>query len=124
MKNNIKSNLILRFFLEVLTLIFCGMWAYKLGDGYIGLTLSFLFPFIISLIWGVFNVLGDPSRNGKTFVKVSGWTRLKIEAVIFLIGVYCLSQITMEFIGLLYFFIILFHYLMSKERILWLIKQK
>jgi len=76
------SNLALRFGLELAAFTGLAMAAWKLSSGNVRWVTVFAVPVIAAVIWGVFNVVGDPSRSGEAPVEVSGWIRLAIELAI------------------------------------------
>ena len=71
-------NFALRFLLEILALVTFGAWAKAQFPGTLGFILMILIPLIATVIWGTFNVKGDPSRSGKAPVPVTGMVRLLI----------------------------------------------
>ncbi len=64
-------------------------------------------PVLFASIWGIFAVKGDPSRSGKTVIQTPGWARLILEILLFTIA------------GLA-----LLHYIISYDRVIWLLKRK
>ena len=73
--------------------------------------------------WGkiIFNVPGDPSRSGNRPVPVSGLVRLIIEVSIFATGAIALFASQYWRMALVFSAIILMHYILSYDRIVWLL---
>ena len=80
-------NLALRFGLELAALLGLGLAAWKFTPGPARWAAVALVPIAAAVIWGVFNVLDDPSRSGAAPVEVTGWVRLAIELAILAAGV-------------------------------------
>lgn len=121
MSHNIL-NLILRFLLELVALLSLGMWGRSLSDGAIGIFLMILVPVIAAVLWGTFNVKGDPSRSGKAPVPVPGWVRLTLELAYFGVSSWALSKSNFT-AGVGFGVIVILHYLFSLDRIKWLLRQ-
>jgi hypothetical protein len=115
-------NLAVRFILEILALVALGSWGRAQSQGALGLILMILFPLLAAATWGVFNVKGDPSRSGKAPVPVPGIVRLLLEFVFFGLATWALFSINPTF-GWIFGLIALGHYLLSYDRILWLLKR-
>ena len=114
-------NLAVRFLLEVVALISMGMWSYKHNDGWLAIALAIAVPLIAAGVWGVFNVLDDPSRSGAAPVEVAGWVRLLIEFTVFSLAAAALYNIGYTKISILFVVAVTIHYLVSYERIMWLL---
>ncbi len=115
-------NLALRFALEVGALAGLAAAAWKLGSGpaqWIGVVLV---PVVAAVAWGVFNVLHDPSRSGAAPVEVSGWIRLALELTILGGGAAAVGFATRPELGVAFGLAIVGHYLLSRDRIEWLVK--
>lgn len=116
-------NLALRFCLEMTALIGVGMWGWHQTDGWRRYLFAIGLPLILSAIWGVFNVPGDPSRSGNAPVVVPGFVRLVIEALFFACGGYALISLGHVTIGGTFIVVVIVHYMASFNRILWLLKR-
>jgi len=116
-------NLTIRFLLELTALIAIGIWGWNLNDNWLGFVLAPGIPIIVAAIWGIFAVPDDPSRSGKALIAIPGIVRLLIELAIFAFAT--LSIYDFGFTGLSCIFgsIIAIHYIVSYDRIIWLIKQ-
>ena len=120
--NHNSPNLILRFLLEVAALISLGMWGRSLAEGTTGIFMMFLIPAIAAVLWGIFNVKGDPSRSGKAPVPVPGWVRLTLELVFFGVSVRALATFRTS-VGIVFGVLVIIHYLFSIDRIKWLLSR-
>lgn len=120
--NHNSPNLILRFLLEVVALLSLGMWGRSLAQGTLGIFLMILIPVLAAVLWGTFNVKGDPSRSGKAPVPVLGWVRLTLELVFFGGSAWALSRSYVT-AGFGFGVVVILHYLFSLERIKWLLRQ-
>ncbi|MCB0400923.1 MAG: YrdB family protein [Flavobacteriales bacterium] len=119
---NHPINLALRFLLEICALLAVGYWAYLWQDSNLRYVFMILFPCILAAVWGIFAVPGDPSRSGKTVVKTPGWIRLILELIIFSLGILALYQTHLITAASLLCGWTLLHYLLSVDRINWLMK--
>jgi hypothetical protein len=114
-------NLALRFGLELGALAGLGAAAWHLTSGSIRWIAVIIVPVLAAVIWGVFNVLDDPSRSGEAPVEVAGWVRLCIELVILgggAAGFYIAGQ---RNIAIAFAILIIFHYGTTWNRIQWLL---
>jgi hypothetical protein len=74
-------------------------------------------------LWGVFAVPDDPSRSGKTIVSVPGWLRLMLELLILYGATWALYSVDQVMLAVVVAACITFHYLVSVDRLVWLVKQ-
>jgi hypothetical protein len=114
------ANLAFRFVLEIAALIAIGVGGYNLARGFAAWILAIGLPLIAAVAWGTFNVPGDGSRSGEAPVEVPGAVRLLLELVFFSTAVVLLwfvSPVAATLLGLG----VLVHYLLSIDRIRWLI---
>ena len=88
-----------------------------------GVVLAFVLPFALALIWGIFAVPGDPSRSGKAPVPIAGSLRLLLELLVFSFPVWCLADQGMPYLAGAFAILVLFHYIISLDRIKWLVKK-
>lgn len=114
-------NLIIRFLLEITTLVSAGMWAWNISHGWAGLILTFALPVFIAVIWGIFAVPNDPSRSGKAPIVTPGIIRLLIELSIFAFASWAFFDIELTIIGLVFGIVVIVHYIVSYDRIKWLL---
>jgi hypothetical protein len=114
-------NLALRFGLELGALAGLGAAAWHLTSGSIRWIAVIIVPVLAAVIWGVFNVLDDPSRSGEAPVEVAGWVRLSIELLILgggAAGFYIAGQPN---IAITFAILVIFHYATTWSRIQWLL---
>ncbi len=113
-------NLALRFLLEIIALIAVGLWSYRLTNTSWKYVLVLFIPLLIALVWGLFNVPGDPSRSGAAPVVIPGMVRLIIELVIFSFASWALFQTGHNRWSIIFLAVVIGHYLFSLDRITWL----
>jgi len=116
-------NLLVRFLMELAVLFSTGYWGWKMHSGITRFILMLLLPLVLAAIWGIFSVADDPSRSGKTVVAVSGIIRLIIELSFFAFGSWAIYKTGYPNIAWIFLVITIIHYLISYDRILWLLKQ-
>ena len=114
-------NLAARFILEVIALVSVGIWGWKFTDQWFHYLLAIGVPIVLAIVWGTFNVPGDPSRNGEAPVIVSGVTRLVIELGIFSVAAWALYDVGYIKFSLILVLAVVIHYLVSYERVVWLL---
>ena len=117
------ANLTLRFILELSVLISSGAWGYKQGTGFFKILLAIFIPALLATIWGVFAVPDDPSRSGNTVIATPGIVRLFMELAIFAFGTWTFYSLGYSKIGYVFGAIVLLHYILSYDRVLWLVSQ-
>ena len=116
-------NLTLRFILELVALFMAGYWAKEQNDSWQRYILMIGLPLILATLWGVFAVPDDPSRSGSAPIPISGWLRLLLEVAIFSFAIFCLHDLGYSKLTWIFAMIVLFHYILSYDRIQWLLKQ-
>lgn len=116
-------NLAIRFLLEIAALLAMGIWGWGQGDYWWRYLLAFGVPITAALVWGVFNVPNDPSRSGSAPIAVPGFIRLTIELSIFAFAIWALRDLDQNRISFVLGLIIVIHYILSYDRILWLFRQ-
>jgi hypothetical protein len=123
-------NLTLRFILEIIALISIGHWtldighwAWTLSDTWLHYFYAFSFPVLFAAFWGIFTVKNDPSRSGKAPIPIPGYLRLILELTFFSFATWGLKNSGYSQFALTFFIVVIFHYLLSYDRIKWLIKQ-
>ena len=115
-------NLAIRFLLEIIALIALGAWAKAQFPGATGFILMIVVPLVAAAAWGTFNVKGDPSRSGKAPVPVPGLIRLLLELSIFSSATWALFTLNPTY-GWIFGLVTLVHYILSYDRIAWLLKR-
>lgn len=114
-------NLLLRFLLELTALGFAGFWGWKTGGaGFRRYLLSIGAVVLLAALWGTFRVPGDP---GKAPVAVPGLVRLVLEMFFFAAATWAAYISVSARAGLIFGAIVSLHYLISYDRILWLLRQ-
>ena len=114
------ANLALRFLLELAALVGLGFLGYLMSFGWPRFLLAAALPVVAAAIWGTFAVPDDPSRSGTAPVPVAGWIRLMIEAAVFGLGIAGLATAS-EFVALPVLTLVVIHYLLSVDRVRWLL---
>jgi hypothetical protein len=115
-------NLALRFGLEIAAFTGIAMAAWNLSSGNLRWVAVIAVPVVAAIIWGVFNVVDDPSRSGEAPIEVSGWIRLAVELLVLGGGAaaFAITQRPTIAIGLV--ILIAIQYATSWSRIEWLIQ--
>ena len=113
-------NLALRFFLELAALYFMGYWGWTQHKGALRYLLAIGLPLLAASVWGVFRVPGD---GGAPRVRVSGLVRLVIEGLFFGFAIWGLLDAGATTTGWIFGGLVLFHYLISYDRIGWILRQ-
>ena len=117
-------NLVIRFLLELTALISLGIWAWHAGNpGWQPYAMAVGIPTAAAAIWGIFNVPNDPSRSGSAPVVVPGVIRLIIELTIFALATWALNDLGYSRMSIVFCVVVIVHYLVSYDRIIWLLKQ-
>lgn len=112
-------NLAIRFLLEIVALIALALWGWRTHDGAIRVLWALGPPLAAALIWGVFRVPNDP---GAAPVAVPGWLRLLLELLFFASAVLALRAAGWPLPAVILAGIVIVHYLLSYDRILWLLR--
>lgn len=116
-------NLTIRFLLELTALAAIGGWGWKLSDGWFRFVLALGVPIIVATIWGTFAVPNDPSRSGAAPIVVSGIVRLAIELAVFAFATWTLHDLGFTRLSWILGVLVVIHYIISYDRIMWLIIQ-
>jgi hypothetical protein len=123
MSNN-RVNLFFRFLLEVCAIVTFGVWGYGLSDQWPRILLAGVFPLLFAGIWGVFAVPNDPSRSGKTVIPTPGTVRLALELLLFSAATWMLIGLGEHGLGWIFGGMVMLHYVISYDRIAWLLRQR
>ena len=116
-------NLMVRFVLELCALATAGYWGWAAHRGQWRLLLAAGLPLLLVLLWGVFAVPDDPSRAGRAPVPVPGIVRLFFEWAVFAFAAWALYDAGLPVLGLILTVAVVAHYILSYDRITWLIRQ-
>lgn len=114
-------NLALRFLLELTALGSLGVLGWLRFEGPARLVAAIGLPLLFMVLWGVFAVPDDPSRSGSAPVPVPGGARLALELGLFATAAAALHLAGFAVPGLLFASTVAAHYLMSWDRIRWLL---
>jgi len=121
--NIYSANLVLRFLLEILTLILLAILGWNLGDGFLRLVFSAGLPIIAAALWGLFAVPDDPSRSGKAPIPIPGLLRLLLEGSFFASAVWALRILEQSAWAILFALIVCVHYGLAYKRFVWLLRR-
>jgi len=113
----------LRFLLELVTLFSFGYWGWSHHEDIFRFIWMIALPVIAAIIWGTFAVPNDPSRSGKAPIPTPGFLRLLLELAFFAFGLWCLFTAGQPTWGWILGILVIFHYAISYDRIIWLFKQ-
>jgi hypothetical protein len=116
-------NLAVRFLLELTALYAFGLWGWTQHTGVLRYLLTIGLPLLAATLWGTFRVPADSSANGKAPVPVAGWLRLLLEVIFFTFAAWCLFDAGAIVAAYVFSGISLIHYLVSYDRILWLLRE-
>ena len=116
-------NLAVRFLLEVVALLAMAYWGWTQHEGLFRFVWAIGLPVVSAVIWGSFAVPDDPSRSGKAPVPVPGIVRLLLELAFFALATWALVASGLQWAGALFGVVVVVHYLLSYDRIAWLIRQ-
>ena len=115
-------NLALRFFLEIVTWIAPGLWAWHFFDGASAYLFALLLPLLMISLWGIFNVPNDPSRGGKAPIVVPGKIRLVLELTEFSLGLWAWQAAGYPNFAWLILALLVLHHILLKDRLIWIWK--
>ncbi len=116
-------NLAVRFLLEIAGLVALGLMGWHYGNGIYEYAFAIGFPLLAAICWGTFAVPDDPGRSGKTVVRVPGLLRLILELTFFISASWSFIVTGATILGWAYATVVLVHYVVSHDRVLWLIRQ-
>jgi hypothetical protein len=116
-------NLLLRFVLELAALASLGYWGWTQFDGALRFLLAIGLPLLAATIWGTFRVPGDASASGRAPVPVRGTLRLLIELGLFGSATWALFDAGATGSAYIFGGLVFLHYIVSYDRIAWLMKQ-
>jgi hypothetical protein len=116
-------NLAIRFLLELSALLAMGVWGWQQREGWLRYVLALGIPLMAALLWGICAVPRDPSRSGKAPIAVPGLIRLMLELAIFAFAAWALYASSSVALSWILGIAVAIHYLISYDRIRWLIEQ-
>jgi hypothetical protein len=116
-------NLAVRFILEIMGLVALGWWGWNRAEGITRFALALGIPLLAAALWGTFAVPDDPSRSGHARVPVPGIVRLIVELAFFSSAAWSLFAVGATMLGWVYCIAVLIHYVVSYDRVAWLVRQ-
>lgn len=114
-------NLALRFGLELAALTGLAIAAWRLTSAPLRPIAVVGVPLIAAAAWGVFNVVGDPSRSGSAPIEVPGWTRLLVELAVLGAGTVAFAMAGWRPVAVGYAALVVLHNVAAWPRIHWLL---
>jgi hypothetical protein len=118
-----RVNLAIRFLLEIAALVSMGIWGWRQREDWIRFILAIGIPLAAAVAWGLFAVRDDPSRSGAAPIPVPGLIRLLLELAFFGLSVWMLYHMQYLRLSWILGITVALHYLISYDRIRWLIRQ-
>jgi hypothetical protein len=122
MSNN-SLNLALRFLLEIAASLAFAYWGWHQASGTPRYLSALGVPMAAAVLWGTFRVPGDASASGKAPIPVPGLVRLLLELAFFGFAVWGLWSLDATTPGLILAGVVLLHYAISYDRVVWLLRQ-
>ena len=116
------ANLILRFLLELAALGGFAALAWRSTEGSWRFLAVIVVVVLIGAVWATFAVPNDPSRSGNAPVPVPGALRLLLEFAVLLGGAWAFHAAGYSWVGLTITALVIVHYLLWTERIVWLMQ--
>jgi hypothetical protein len=116
-------DLVLRFGLEVATVVALAAAGWQQASGATRWVAALGLPLVAVLVWGTFNVPGDPSRSGRAPVVVPGWARLVVELAILASGAVAVGVVGGPVVAAGFVALAALHYAVCFSRVRWLISQ-
>ena len=116
-------NLAVRFLLELVALYAIGLWGWEQTESWYRIIFAFGLPVFFAAVWGVFAVPNDPSRSGAAPVAVNGIVRLTLEFAFFGFAIWCVYDLGHSSMYWIMGLLITAHYIISYERLKWLLKR-
>lgn len=117
-------NLALRLLLELAAYLAMAYWGWTQHSGILQFVWAIGLPLFWMILWGTFAVPDDPSRSGKAPVPVPGFVRLLLEAAYFATAIWATNASGFSIAAIIFAVVVVVHYLLSYDRIRWLLNQK
>lgn len=117
---NHPMNLLYRFILELSLLASFFYWGFSQNEGWYQFLYALGLPFLSTIIWATFKAK-EPFEKSPLVI-VPGYLRLIIELGLFGLGVYLLYLSENIFLSEIFAGFIILHYVISYQRIIWLLK--
>jgi hypothetical protein len=115
-------NLAVRFLLELSAMGAMGYWGWTQHEGLARWLWAIGLPIVAAVLWGTFAVPNDPSRSGQAPIPTPGTIRLLLELSFFAFGTIALIVSQRVSAGAVLAAVTILHYVISYDRILWLLK--
>ena len=115
-------NLALRFLLELAALGAMAYWGWTQYAGLESWLGAICLPLVAAFLWRTFAIPNDPSRSGQAPIPTPGTVRLLLELSIFAAGVIALIASQRIFAGVVLAALVVIHYALSYDRIIWLLR--
>lgn len=116
-------NLAVRFLLELCALAAIAYWGWTQHSGLLRYLLAIGGPLVAAVLWGTFRVPDDGSSSGRAPVPVPGLVRLVLELAFFTFAAWGLYDAGQTLLALILAGVVVLHYLLSYNRIAWLLRQ-
>jgi hypothetical protein len=117
-------NLAVRFLLEIAALLALGYWGFDQHSGIWRFVLGLGLPVLAAIAWGTFAVPDDRSRSGSAPVPVPGAVRLILELALFGLASWALYDAGRPVLALILAGVTVVHYVVSYDRIAWLLRHR
>jgi hypothetical protein len=117
-------NLVVRFLLELSALFVLGLWGWHRRDDGLRIVVALTIPLVAAALWGIFAVPHDPTRSGSAPVPVSGLLRLALEFCFFGCATLALYDLGFSKLTATFGIAVVIHYLLSYDRIRWLVARE
>jgi hypothetical protein len=101
-----------------------GVWGWRQSESWLRFLLALGIPLLAAVVWGVFAIPGDPSRSGSAPVPVPGVLRLALELAFFAFAAWALYDLGSSGLSWALGLTTAAHYLVSYDRVSWLIRQR
>ena len=118
-----SENLALRFLLEIGALGGLGIWAWALASSPWRILAATIAVIVAAGLWATFAVRDDSSRSGNAPVPIPGLLRLALEWALLFGGALGYQFAGYTWSGIVLGVLVILHYLLSIERIVWLWEQ-
>lgn len=115
-------NLAVRFFLELAALFSVGYWGWTQHQGLLRYVLAIGLPLIAAVAWATFRVANEPN-SGDPIIAVPGLIRLILELTLFASATWALYNAGATRYAWIFGGMVLAHYLVSYDRVGWLLRQ-
>ena len=116
------ANLLVRWFLEIATLLAVGVWAWLATGGWARPVAAVAVPLTVMALWGLVAVPGDPSR-GNAPIPVPGRVRLALEVAVFGAASAALLAMGERVAAAVYLGAVVLHLGASWRRVRWLLRR-